>query len=52
MSIAGRSITKMSLDELLAARDKYRIEYANEIKLEKIAAGLGHRGKIKMRFLD
>lgn len=52
LSIAGRSITKMTLDELVAARSRYRVEYANEIKAERIDAGLGHSGRVRIRFLD
>jgi len=50
MSIAGRSISKMSLVELIQARDVYRREYALEQKAEKIARGEQPRGRIMVRF--
>lgn len=50
LSVAGRSITKMTLDELVAARSHYRVEYQSELKAERIAAGLGHAGAVRVRF--
>ena len=50
MSVAGRSITKMTLDELIVARDRYRAEYQRELRAERISAGLGHSGKVRIRF--
>ena len=51
-SLNGRSITKYSTEELIAFRSKYKSEYASEVKAANIAAGLGHKGKVKIRFLD
>lgn len=50
MSIAGRSISKMTLAELIQARDLYRREYALEVKAEKIARGEQPGGRIMVRF--
>ncbi len=50
MSIAGRSIGKMSLAELIQARDLYRREYAQEQKAERIMRGEQPRGRILVRF--
>ena len=52
VSINGRSITKYSLTELLELRSLYKAEYASKLKAERIAAGLGHCGKVRIRFLD
>jgi hypothetical protein len=50
MSIAGRSITKMTLEELISTRSKYRAEYNRELRAERIAQGLGGRKKVLVRF--
>ena len=52
VSIGGRAITKLSPAELLEFYSFYKAEYASETKAERIAAGLGHRGKVRIRFLD
>ena len=52
VSIGGRSISKLSPAELIEFISFYRREYASEVKAERIAAGLGHRGKVRVRFLD
>lgn len=50
VTINGRSITLYSIPDLLKLRDKYKAEYAEEKKRERIKKGLGHRGKIQARF--
>ena len=49
-SIGGRSISKMSPEQLLTWRDKYRAEVAAEAKAQKIAAGAGGAGTVRVRF--
>lgn len=49
-SIAGRSIVKMSPEELLKWRSFYRMEYQAEMDAEKIASGLATGRKILVRF--
>ena len=51
LSLAGRSISKIPLTELVAFRDTYKREYASEQKAELMDAGLGHAGKVRVRFL-
>jgi len=48
-SIGGRSISKMSPEQLLTWRDKYKAELAAEEKAQKIAAGMGAAGTIRVR---
>ena len=50
MSLNGRSISRYSIAELLPWEDKYKALYAQEVKAERIAAGLGHSGKVRIRF--
>jgi hypothetical protein len=50
LSLAGRSISKIPLTELVAFRDAYKREYAAEQKAERIASGMGHSGKVRVRF--
>lgn len=50
-SIAGRSIAKMSIDDLLRWRDYYRAEMAKEERAANVAAGRGNSAKIKVRFV-
>ncbi|MBT9168614.1 MAG: hypothetical protein DDT19_01961 [Syntrophomonadaceae bacterium] len=49
-SIGGRSISKIPITELIAFRDRFRIEYQREIDAEKIKNGLGTGKKILVRF--
>lgn len=49
-SIAGRSITKMSFDELMVARDRYRGELAKHENKELIKRGKSNGSTIKVRF--
>jgi hypothetical protein len=50
MSIAGRSLSRMSVDELMTFRDRYRSEYLKEIKLARIRNGQGTGNTPKVRF--
>jgi len=50
MSIAGRSLSRMSIDELMTFRDRYRAEYLKEIKLARIRNGQGTGNTPKVRF--
>jgi len=49
-SIAGRSLSRMSIDELLLFRDRYRAEWLKEKRLERSKKGQGHNGIILTRF--
>jgi len=48
-SIAGRSLSRMNITDLLAFRDKYRIDVKREEDAEKIAKGLGTGKNIVVR---
>ena len=50
MSIAGRSLSRMSVDELLKFRDRYKAEYLKEIKLARIRNKQGSGNTIKVNF--
>ena len=50
MSIAGRSLSRMSVDELLKFRDRYKAEYLKEIKLARIKNKQGSGNTIKVNF--
>lgn len=49
-SLGGRSLSRMSVDELMTFRDRYRAEYLKEIKLARIRNGQGTGNTIKVRF--
>jgi hypothetical protein len=49
-SIAGRSLSKFSISELLLWHDKYKAELVQIERAEKLAQGLGHTGTIQVRF--
>lgn len=49
-SIAGRSLSKMSFDELIKARDVYRREFKREQSAELIRQGKSTGATIKVRF--
>jgi len=36
MSIAGRSLSRMSIDELMTFRDRYKAEYLKEVKIQEL----------------
>lgn len=50
-SIAGRSITKMSFDELLAARDRYLAEVVAHYNKERVKRGKSNGSTVKVRFV-
>lgn len=49
-SIAGRSLSKTPMEQLLAMRSKYQQWYAQEQQAERVARGLGTKRKILTRF--
>ena len=50
MSIAGRSLSRMSIDDLLTFRARYRAEYLKEVKQARIKNGRGSGNTIKVNF--
>jgi len=52
MSIAGRSLARYSPEELITWLEKYKAWYAEEVRRENIANGLGNSNKIRIRFLN
>ena len=50
MSIAGRSLSRMSIDELFTLKDRYQAEYNKEVKQARIANGQGSGNTIKVKF--
>lgn len=50
-SIAGRSLTKLSFDELIKARDYYQDEYNKEVRAQRISKGQPTGSTVKVRFL-
>jgi len=49
-SIAGRSLSRMSIDDLMTFRNRYRAEYLREIKLARIKNKQASGNTIKVRF--
>lgn len=49
-TINGRSLTKLTIEELMTWRDRYRAEYRAEQRAERIANGDGVNSKIVVRF--
>jgi hypothetical protein len=49
-SIAGRSIDKIPVPDLLKLRDQFKAEYNQELQAEKIAKGLSTNNRILVRF--
>jgi hypothetical protein len=49
-SIAGRSLERTPIPELLVLRDRYKAEVVREDRADRIRRGLGHSGRIKTRF--
>jgi hypothetical protein len=49
-SIAGRSLTKLSFEELLAARDRYRREVVQHTNKELVKRGKKNGSTIQVRF--
>lgn len=50
-TIAGRSISKIPIPDLIQLRGVYKAEYLNELQTEQIKKGLGSGRKILARFL-
>jgi hypothetical protein len=49
-SIAGRSLTKLSIDELMTWRDRYKTEYLRELRRERALNGQGSGAIVKVKF--
>lgn len=49
MSIAGRSISRTPMVELITLRDKYRMYVADEESADDVAAGLGSKRRVFVR---
>ena len=49
-SLAGRSLSRMSIDELMTFRDRYHAEYLKEVRLARIKNKQGSGTTIKTRF--
>ena len=49
-SIAGRSLSRMSIDELLTFRDRYHAEYLEEIKKARIKNKQRSGNTIEVKF--
>ena len=50
MSIAGRSLSRMSIDELLTFKDRYKAEWLKEVKMARIKNNEGSGNTIKVNF--
>lgn len=50
MSIAGRSLSRMNIDELINFRMQYKTEYLKEIKLARIRNKQGSGNTVKVSF--
>jgi hypothetical protein len=50
-SVAGRSLTKLSFDELIKARDYYQEEYNKEVQKQRISKKQATGTTVKVRFL-
>jgi|TARA_R100000081_G_C4819215_1_gene178002 hypothetical protein len=50
MSIAGRSLSRMSIDELMTFRDRYKNEYLKEIKNARVLNKKPSGNTIKVKF--
>ena len=49
-SLSGRSLSRMSIDELMTFRDRYKAEYLKEVKLARIRNKQGSGNTIKVNF--
>jgi hypothetical protein len=49
-SIAGRSLSKIPIPELISWRDSYKRDVVKEQQAERIAAGIGSGRKVTVRF--
>jgi len=50
MSIAGRSLSRLTIDELLTFRNRYKAEYLKEIKKARLKNSKASGNSIKARF--
>ena len=50
MSIAGRSLSRMSIDDLLNFRNQYKNEYLRELKKARVKNGSSSGSIIKVKF--
>mgnify|MGYP004192860319 CR=1 FL=1 len=50
MSIAGRSLSRMSVDELMTFRNQFKQEYLQEVKAARNKNGQASGNTIKVRF--
>lgn len=50
MSIAGRSLSRLTVDELMLFRDRYKTEYLKEVKKARIKNNKDSGNAIKVRF--
>lgn len=50
MSIAGRSLSRMDINDLLSWRDKYKAEYLRELKKARAKNGSSTGNTVKVRF--
>lgn len=48
-TIGDRSLSRMGAEELVVWYEKYKAWYAQEVREDRIAKGLGHSGKIRVR---
>lgn len=48
-TIAGRSLSRMPIADLLTFRDKYKAEYQRELDAERIRKGLGSKRRLLVR---
>jgi len=49
-SIAGRTLAKIPIPDLIALRDKYKMEYQMELKAERLKNNLATGSKVMVRF--
>jgi len=49
-SLGGRSLSRLSIDELMTFRDRYHAEYLKEVKLARIRNKQGSGNTIKVNF--
>ena len=49
-SLGGRSLSRLSVDELMTFRDRYKAEYLKEVKLARIRNKQGSGNTIKVNF--
>lgn len=50
MSIAGRSLSRLTIDELLTFRDRYKAEYMKEVKKARVKNNRGSGNKVGVTF--